>query len=673
MSGRGDVALSESLLVTCGLPYANGRAHIGHLRTYIPADAYVRMLKKEGKEPLFVCGSDTHGTPIVINAEQEGVSPEELVNRYHAHFIEVFETMGVCFDYFGSTHSPTNHHRTHEIVRANIENGYIYPKNIKLAYCPKCERFLPDRYVEGICPSCGAVARGDECDQGCGIHLEPGEILEPVCKVCGTPAEYREQEHYFFRLSAFERFLLEYLEGLDGTPYAINYAKEWVRRGLKDWCITRNLEWGVSFPGRDDLVVYVWVDAPIGYISFTEEWCEQHGRDWKDFWIRNGRIVHFIGGDIVYHHCIFWPALLSGANYNLPSAVVASGMVKIEDKTFSKSRGYVVWVSEDYLKAGFHPDLLRYYLLSYTSHTKELNFSWELFAEKVNGELLASLGNFIHRVLTFTHRHFGNVPSGEVDEEIFERISAIIDDMVEANARYEFKQMCDAAMSLADFANTYFQKSEPWQLIKTDREACAHVLVNCLQLCKALAVLFEPVMPHKMEQVWTMLGLSGSVHDAKLEDALVKIPAGTHIKAPKVLFEKIEDEKVEMLERAMRERIKAAMGDKEEQEEKISYEEFSKLDLRIGKVIRAERVKGASKLLRLEVDVGDSVRQIVAGIANSYTPEELEGKEVVVVVNLKPAKIFGIESQGMVLAADVDGTAVLLSPMEEVKAGVRVR
>lgn len=669
------MALSKSLLITCGLPYANGKAHIGHLRTYIPADAYVRMLRKQGESPLFVCGSDTHGTPIVINAEREGVSPEELVSRYHAHFIKVFEAMGVHFDHFGSTHAPTNHHRTHEIVRANMQNGYVYPKRIRLAYCPRCERFLPDRYVEGICPACGAVARGDECDQGCGIHLEPGEILEPVCKVCGTPAEYRMQEHYFFRLSAFEDFLVEYLNELEGTPYAINYAKEWVKKGLKDWCITRNLDWGVSFPDHDGLVVYVWVDAPIGYIAFTEEWCSQHGRDWKDYWIRDGRIVHFIGGDIVYHHCIFWPALLKGAGYNLPSAVVASGMVKIEDRTFSKSRGYVVWVDEDFLANGFHPDLLRYYLLSYTSHTKEVNFSWRLFADKVNSELLASLGNFVHRVLTFTHRNFDNVPSVRVEQEIFDKISAIADEMARANARYEFKQMCDAAMSLADYANTYFQKSEPWKLIKQDREQCAQVLKNCLQMCKALAVLFEPVMPAKMEEVWRMLGLEGSVHTAQLEDALVEVPSGTHIPAPEVLFERIDDERIEQLEMQMHERIRAATeGKKMEQKgEHISYDEFCRIDLRIGKVLKAEQVKGSDKLLRLEVDIGDEVRQVVAGIANAYSPDQLVGREVVVVANLAPAKIFGIESQGMVLAADVDGSAVLLSPTSEVKAGVRVR
>jgi len=672
--------LSESLLVTCGLPYANGKAHIGHLRTYIPADAYVRMLRKQGEKPLFVCGSDTHGTPIVINAEKEGVSPEELISRYHTHFFEVFEAMGVHFDYFGSTDAPTNHHRTHKIVNANIDNGYIYPKSIRLAYCPKCERFLPDRYVEGICPACGAVARGDECDQGCGIHLEPGEILEPTCKVCGTPAEYRTQEHYFFRLTAFESFLLKYLDELDGTPHAINYAREWVRGGLKDWCITRNLEWGVSFPGRDDLVVYVWVDAPIGYVSFTEEWCKQHGKDWQDYWIRNGRIVHFVGGDIVYHHCIFWPALLKGAGYNPPSAVVASGMVKIEDRTFSKSRGYVVWVS-DFLATGFHPDLLRYYLLSYTSHTKEVNFSWRLFAEKVNTELLASLGNFIHRTLTFTHRNFDNVPSAKVEQEILAQISAIADEAVRANASYEFKQMCDAVMSLADYANTYFQKNEPWKLIKQDREQCAQVLVNCLQMCKALAVLFEPVMPTEMEKVWAMLGLEGNVHAARIEDALVELPAGTPLEAPEVLFEKLEDEKIEKLEEAMHGRIRAAMGDekmeekKDEQvmEEHVSYDAFCKLDLRIGKVLKAEAVKGSKKLLRLEVDVGGESRQVVAGIASTYAPDQLVGKEVVMVANLAPAKIFGIESQGMVLAADVDGTAVLLSPVSEVGAGARVR
>lgn len=361
----------KPLLVTCGLPYTNGPCHIGHLRTYVPADFYVRYMRRSGEEVVFICGSDNHGTPIVISAEREGVNPRKLSERYHQHFYETFRRMGVVFDRFGMTDDPMNRETTRSIVQRLIDNGYIYTETTSQSHCPECERFLPDRYVEGICPYCGAIARGDECDQGCGQHLEPGEIRDAICKVCGGKAESREQEHYFFRLSAFQEFLLEYLPALKGTATARNYALGWVKELLRDWCISRTMDWGVPFPGSDDLVVYVWVDAPIGYISFTKEWAEAAGADWKDYWCGDETgVTHFIGGDIIYHHCIFWPALLKAAGYGLPHAVVASGMVTVEGKKFSKSRGYVVWTNDDYLDVGLPADYLRYYLLSYTNHTK---------------------------------------------------------------------------------------------------------------------------------------------------------------------------------------------------------------------------------------------------------------------------------------------------------------
>ncbi len=663
----------EPVLVTCGLPYANGKCHIGHLRTYVPADIFVRALRKQGQSAAFICGSDAHGTPIVVNAEELGITPSQLVSKYHKHFESIFKAMEVEFSFFGNTDSPTNHARAISIVEALIEKGYVYPQVIRLAYCPKDKRFLPDRYVEGICPYCGAVARGDECDQGCGKHLEPGEIKNAKCRICGNPAEYREQEHFFFKLSAFSGFLTEYLKTLGGTSNAINYAKEWARE-LKDWCITRNLEWGVRFPGHDDLVVYVWVDAPIGYISFTEEWAKKTGNDWEKYWRRNSRIIHFIGEDITYHHCIFWPAMLKGAGYTQPWAVVASGMLKIDDRKFSKSRGYVVWVDEDYLDHGFHPDLLRYYIANYTSHTKELNFSWKVFQEKVNNELVGALGNFLHRTLHFAHKNFGAVPDGEVDKEIFEKIGKTIDNVTAAFDEYEFKKATDEMMELAAYGNSYFQSHEPWQLIKKDREACVRVVKNCLQIGKALALLFEPILPGNMEKAWRQLALAGDVHTARLEDALVEIPS-KELPAPEILFTKIEDNKIKEMESILEKRIKIAMSKekklKAEEKAEITFEEFQKLDIRIGKVLSAENIKGSDKLLKLEVDIGEK-RQIVAGIARSHAPSELVGRQVAVLANMKPAKLFGVESRGMILAADAEG-AVLLLPEKEVKEGTRVR
>ncbi len=664
-----DFPSEKPVLVTCGLPYANGKAHIGHLRTYIPADIFVRALRKQGQEVIFICGSDAHGTPIVVNAEEQGVTPKQLVSKYHDHFVSIFKAIEVEFSYFGNTDSPTNHARTNSIVETLIKKGYVYPKVIKQAYCKQCERFLPDRYVKGTCPYCGSIARGDECDQGCGKHLEPGELKDAVCEICGSKAEYREQEHFFFKLSAFKGFLSEYLDKLRGTSNAINYAKEWVHE-LKDWCITRNLEWGVRFPGHKELVVYVWVDAPIGYISFTEEWADKTGEDWKKYWKGDSRIIHFIGEDITYHHCIFWPAMLKGAGYTLPWAVVASGMLKIENKKFSKSRGYVVWVDEDYLDQGFHPDLLRYYLASYTSHTKELNFSWKVFQEKVNNELVGTLGNFLYRTLHFTYKNFGRVPEAEVDFDIIEKIKSTINNVVNAFDEYEFKKATDDMMELAAFGNAYFQSNEPWQLIKKDKKACGHVLKNCLQIAKALVILFEPILPMKMEHAWKQLGMQGNVHATRFNDALVEI-SSVKLEAPEILFSKIDNNKIKQMEAILDKRIKEARSKEKEKEKVVSFEEFQKLDIRVGTVLSAENIKGSDKLIRLEVDIGKK-RQIVAGIAQSHTPDKLVGKQVVVLANIKPVKLFGVESQGMILAADEENP-VLLLPERRVKEGTKIK
>jgi methionyl-tRNA synthetase len=535
----------KPVLVTSALPYVNGECHIGHLRTYVPADVYVRMLRKMGYDVSFVSGSDTHGTPIALSAEAQGITPEAVIEKYHAHFEEVFKEIHVDFDYYGQTDTPTNHKRTTDIVTKLIENGYVYRQSIKQAFCTTCGRFLPDRYVEGTCPYCGESARGDECDQGCGKHLEPGEIMNPHCKICGCDADFKDQEHFFFKLSSFTGFLLEYLETLGGTLNARNYAKEWVKKELLDWCITRNLEWGVKFPGHDDLVVYVWVDAPIGYIAFTEELLEARGEDeraWERYW-KDGTatIVHFIGTDIIYHHCIFWPAMLKGAGYSLPSAVVASGMVKIDGKTFSKTRGNVVWVKE-FLER-FHPDTLRYYLVVQSSHTKELDFSWESFALRVNKELVAILGNLIYRVLAFAQRNFGAVPEGDIEEEILGEIAKTKDEVLSAVEEYEFKKLIDAVMKLADFGNGYFQREEPWHLIKQGEEGRARsgaIIKNVLQLIKAICILLEAVMPVKMEEVWQQLGMESDVHSVQLDELLEPVESGTALKKPTQLFEKVE-------------------------------------------------------------------------------------------------------------------------------------
>jgi methionyl-tRNA synthetase len=657
------------LLVTCGLPYTNGPCHLGHLRTYVPADAFVRYMRRAGEDVVFVCGSDNHGTPIVVSAEQEGVSPRRLSEKYHEHFDTTFKRMDVRFDHFGMTDDPTNHQRTTAIVESLIKEGYVYSQIVHQAYCTKCRRFLPDRYVEGICPHCGTPARGDECDQGCGKHLEPGEIREPVCKVCGTNAVFRDQEHYFFRLSGFKDFLLRYLDSVKGTSNAKNYAIGWIREDLHDWCITRTLDWGVKFPGRDDLVVYVWVDAPVGYIAFTEEWAKKTGRDWKQYWCNRNRITHFIGGDIIYHHCIFWPALLKGAGYGTPYAIVASGMVKVDDHKFSKSRGYVVWTNEDYLDRGLPADYLRYYLLSYTNHTKELNFSWKVFSERINNEVVNIFGNFVYRTLFLTHKEFGGIPECAVSLEITEEIEKCKKTVDGFMQEYEFKGAVDTVMSLAAYGNSYLQGNAPWKLVKTDREAAANVIKNSIQLIKALALLFEPIMPAKSQECWAMLGYSDAIGSHAISEATqdVRTPG---IPVPKPLFVKMEETQVAELDALLQKRV-MEVNKKMEKNPTISIEEFQKLEIKTGRVLAAEPVPKSNKLLRLQIDLGNEKRQIVAGMQQFYKPEEMVGKDVVVVTNLAPVKIFGIESNGMILAAG--DSASLLVPLKPVEPGTKIR
>lgn len=663
--------LDRPLLVTCGLPYTNGPCHLGHLRTYVPADFYVRFMRRKGEQVVFICGSDNHGTPIVVSAEKEGITPRQLSERYHTHFDETFKKMLVRFDHFGMTDDPANHARTAHLVNRLMERGYVYPKVIEQAYCTKCQKFLPDRYLEGICPHCSKPARGDECDQGCGKHLEPGEILKPTCKICGSTAEFRQQEHFFFRLSGFSDWLKEFLKNLRGTDNAINYALGWVNEELHDWCITRTLEWGVKFPGHDDLVVYVWVDAPIGYISFTEEWAEKTGNDWQDCWCgENTRVTHFIGQDITYHHCIFWPAMLHGAGYGIPHAVVASGMLKIDDHKFSKSRGYVVWTNEDYLDQGLPADYLRYYMLTYTSHTKEMNFSWQLFQERLNNEVVNTLGNFIYRSMHLSQKQFGGVPEGTVDPEMYAKIRETIDAVTGLVESYDFKGAIDTILSLAAWGNSYIQGKEPWKLAKTDQVAMAQVMRNCLQVAKALVLLIEPVMPERAALLWAQLGQEGSIEDAGFEAGLIELPTGA-LPAPSIVFSKMDDTKVAELDVRLRKRIEALDEQKKPQVPEVSIEEFAKIEMRTGKILSAEPVPKSEKLLKLQVDVGGEVRQIVSGIAKFHAPDSLTGKDVVVLTNLKPAKIFGIESNGMILAAGDE--ASLLTPEAPVPSGTKIR
>jgi methionyl-tRNA synthetase len=650
----------EPVLVTCGLPYASGPMHIGHLRTYVPADVFVRLLKKMQVDVTFICGSDTHGTPVITTAEKEGLAPKELYQKYHKHYLETFPKLNIHFDFYGTTDDPENHARTIQIVTTLQENGYIYAKDLESPYCDKCGRSLPDRFVRGTCPYCGADARGDECDQGCGRYLEPGEILDPRCAICGSPTRPVVRKHYFFKLTEFEGFLEDYLTKADITKNARNYALGWVKEGLKDWCITRDLDWGVKFPNDEELTLYVWVDAPIGYMSSTEQWAKKIGKpnEWEKYWKPgDGRLVHYIGQDIVYHHCIFWPSMLKGSGYNLPFAIVASGMVKIEGHIFSKSRGYVVWIVDDYLEQGLSPDYLRYYMVSSTSQTKDLDYAWDTFADKVNNELVATFGNFIYRGLHFTKKHFGSVPKGILEPQLKEEISKTIESIIDAVNEYELKKVSDAILRLASVGNEYFQANKPWELIRQDKEKCGHVLYNATSLAKSLAILIEPILPDAAEAIWNQIGLEGSkIHRVPLEEALNPPEVGIKLGEPVPVISKIDDKLLAKLKSTIETRIKAAeaaeKGETKMDEEIISFDYFKKLDIRAGQILKCEPVPKKDKLLKIEVDIGSEVRTMITGLADQYEPEELEGITALFLVNLEPKKIGGIESKGMILAVE---------------------
>jgi methionyl-tRNA synthetase len=675
-------------VVTCGLPYANGDLHIGHLRTYVGGDVLARALRKIGQQTAFVSGSDMHGTPVAVNAEREGVTPEEFAMGWHETYEETFPRFNVDFDNYGHTHDETNTRVTTDIVRTLDAEGHIYEKEIMVAWDPIEDQPLPDRYVEGTCPYCGATARGDECDEGCGRHLEPGEIEDPTSTLTGNPAEYRERTHKFFRVSDFQEYLQGFIDRLEGTSNARNQPREWIEGELQDWCITRDLDWGIDYPDDEtDLVLYVWVDAPIEYISSTKQYTERVGAgtfDWEEAWREAGEIVHVIGRDIIQHHTVFWPAMLRGSGYVEPRAVMASGFITLEGKGFSTSRNRAVWADE-YLDEGFHPDLLRYYLATNGGFQQDVDFSWEKFRERVNGELVGTLGNFLYRSLLFAYRNYGGTPEADLSEEVREHVEVAIAEFEAGVSAYSVREVGEASLRLARVGNEYIQRNEPWKLVDESPEEAAVVIRDCVQMAKALAVLFAPIAPDKAQRLWESIGESGSVHDATTEAALE--PPQSDFAEPSELFEKIPEERVEELTEKLAARVEEATADETAEtdegeetadadlepllEERISFDDFQGLDIRIGEILEAEGIEGADKLARLVVDIGVEERQVVAGIKQLHDLSELPGTKVVVLANLEKAELFGVESDGMVLAAGEE--ADLLTTHGDAEPGTKVR
>ncbi len=682
-----DYPTDHPAVVTCGLPYANGDLHIGHLRTYVSGDAFARALETLGQQTAFVSGSDMHGTPVAVSAEQEDVTPEEFALDWHEKYKVTFPEFNVEFDNYGHTHDETNTELTRKFVREWIDNGHVYEKEIRVAWDPEVDQSLPDRFVEGICPYCGAKARGDECDEGCQRHLEPGEIENPTSTITGNPAEYRAREHEFLRLSDFQEYLKGFLGRLEGTDNAKNQPREWIEGELQDLCITRDMDWGIDYPGEgeEDLVLYVWVDAPIEYVASTKQYTERVGEeefDWTEPWRDGeGELLHIIGRDIIQHHTVFWPAMLRGAGYNEPRAVMASGFVNLNGEAFSTSRNRAIWADE-YLEEGFDPDLLRYYLVTTGGFQQDIDFSWERFQERVNGELVGNFGNFVYRSLLFAHRNFDGTPDTDPSEEVLDEINDAMDSFRTGLNEYSLRKVGQAGMELARFGNEYIQHHEPWKLADEEPERAAQVIRDCVQLAKTATVLLAPVLPDTCEELWGRIGNDGSVHDVSLSACLEDPPATFGEPSPP--FEKIEDDRVEELNRKLEQRVTAAEPAEDEAgesateadfealaDERVGFEEFQDLDMRVGEIEIAEPIEDSDDLARLEVDIGLETRQIVAGIKRLHDLDELPGTRVIILANLESTTLFGTESNGMLLAAGEE--ADLLTTVGDAEPGTKVR
>ncbi len=658
------------LLITCALPYANGPLHIGHIRsTYLPGDIYARFNKIIGNDVLFVCATDEHGTPIVVKAEQEKTTPKAIVDKYHEIIKKEFEDLGIIFDIFSRTSYKNHVEMTQKFFLKLYEDGYIFKKEVFQPFCPSCGRFLPDRYVEGTCPMCNAPrARGDHCEV-CGRHLEPKELVDPYCIICESTPEERSTTHYFFKLSAFSEDVLNWLEDNELLPPNVkNYSIQWIREGLIDWDITRDLEWGVPVPLEDskDKVLYVWFDAPIGYVSATDDWARENKKKWEDYWEGDSKIVHFIGKDIIYHHAIFWPAMLIGNGINLPYNIVAGEYLSLEGDKMSTSRGWVIWIRE-YLDK-FEPDALRYYLTVNAPLTRDTDFSWEDFGRRYNDELADVLGNFVHRTLTFTARYFDskNPKRFDLEELDIEAINLIKETLNKVSVLIENFQIRDGLleiMNLARFGNKYFNDKKPWEDIKENKDRAKTTINICLNIVSCLSTLLHPYLPFTSQKIRDMLNLEGVKWTSK------EMEEGLKINKPKLLFPKLDSDVFDREKEILEKRLKKGVVEMTE----ISIEDFTKIELRTGRIETAEPIKGSDKLIRLVVDIGTEKRQIVTGIRDVYEPDSLVGKHVVVLKNLKPTKIFNVESQGMILAVDSPEGPVIVLPERDVPLGSKVR
>lgn len=659
------------LLVTAGLPYANNELHLGHFRsTYITPDVYARFHRLLGDDVLFVCGTDEHGTPISLRAVREGVKPEKIAEQYYRLDLEVFSKSRISFDYFGRTTSQEHKETVQWFFSELLKKGYIFEKEKTLNYCEYDKRFLPDRYVRGTCRFCGyTLARGDECEN-CGRVLTEEDLLNPVCAICERPTVKRKTKNWFFDLEKFHSQLETWISTNDGLLplYGKEYImNQFISKPLESFEITRDLDWGVEVPLEEarGKVFYVWFDAPVGYVSFVKEYCKTHGRRWEDFWLdKDTKIVHFIGKNILYHHTLFWPAMLLGTDMRLPSSVPAAGLLTLQGRRLSKSSGWMITTREFLDK--FDADLLRYYLLIGAPLSEDMEFKIDDFQKRVNGDLVDTLGNFVHRTLHFVATKFGSrVPEpatlDDEDRRLLSLVSESRERVTHSIESFEFRAGLESVVMLAREGNRYLTKRAPWDLIRTDTKRAATVVYVAVQLVKALAVLSAAYLPGFSEKVWAMVTNGSKLPADGLRELDVPISPGTVIGEPKPVFRKVEDSQLSgLLERFAKDTPT------------VSLEDFRKLDIRVATVISAERVPRSKKLLKITVKIGDQKKSIVSGIGDQYSPESLIGRKIIVLNNLEPAVFMGVKSEGMLLAAEEDAKVSLLTVMVDMPDGVSV-
>ena len=679
--------MSKRKMITAALPYANGPVHIGHLAgVYIPADVYARFQRMAGQEVAFICGSDEHGIPITIRAKKEGITPQDVVDKYHEIIKKSFADLGISFDEYSRTTSKKHYEVSQEFFLNLYNKGKFEEEISEQFFDEQAGEFLADRYIVGTCPKCSNEnAYGDQCEK-CGSTLSPTELINPKSMLSGNTPILKETKNWYLPLNEYENFLNEWIikgHQDDWKPNVYGQVKSWLNDGLKPRAMTRDLNWGVPvpLPNAEGKVLYVWFDAPIGYISFTQEWAEKNGKNWKDFWQNEETdLIHFIGKDNIVFHCIIFPSMMKAhGDYIMPKNVPAFEFLNLENDKISTSRNWAVWAHEYVEDFPDQQDALRYALLSSAPETKDNNFTWKDFQTKNNSELVGIFGNFINRVTVLTQKYYnGIVPQpnefGQVDKDLYHEMQQIPEKIGKNLDEFRFRDALTEMMNLARLGNKYLADEEPWKVIKDNPERVKTQMFCALQVAGALAYLCEPFLPFTSQKMKSGLNLGNKNWYEVLNTP--PIPTGHQINEMPLLFSKIEDDVIEaQIKKLENTKInnQKTNPNTNPMKEQISFDDFTKIDLRTATILEAEKVEKADKLLKLKVDTGVDVRTVVSGIAESFSPEEIIGKQVMILLNLAPRKIRGIESQGMLLlTTKPDGKLSFVTPDEKVENGIEI-